>query len=91
MKPPSLSFDPIPLKTVFQKLWQLFILVCREAAFFVVQRISPGGMLDPRSPSQIWQKKVTQKDFGGFRLFRIIARFSKHDFWNLGEIWDRNR
>ena len=35
--------------------------------------------------------KVTQTDLRGFRLVRTIARFSKHDFWNLEEIWDRNR
>ena len=62
-----------------------------EACVTVVdvhQRISPGGYpLFLRFAGN----KVTQKDFGGFRLFRIIARFSKHDFWNLGEIWDRNR
>ena len=26
-----------------------------------------------------------------FRIFKLIARFSKHDFWNLGEISDRYR
>ena len=26
-----------------------------------------------------------------FRIFRTIARCSKYDFWNLWEIWDRNR
>ena len=25
-----------------------------------------------------------------FRIFLMPARFSKRDFWNLGEIWDRN-
>ena len=31
------------------------------------------------------------KGFLAFHLFIIIARCSKYDFWNLGEIWDRNR
>ena len=31
------------------------------------------------------------KGFLIFRLFRIIARCSKYDFWNLGKFWDRNR
>ena len=26
-----------------------------------------------------------------FHIFELITRFSKCDFWNLGEIWDRNR
>ena len=33
----------------------------------------------------------TQNVFPFFRIVKLIARFSKRVFWNLGKFWDRNR
>ena len=40
------------------------------------------------------KKKVVSVHFGTLARAQpaeLTARFSKYDFWNLGEIWDRNR
>ena len=58
----------------------------RRENFWVLrayQRISPGEV--PVS-SNFVKKKVTESG----EPSRVLARFSKCDFWNLGEIWDRN-
>ena len=43
-----------------------------------------------RHSSKIHKIKGEIKIFPVFHIFKLIARFSKCDFWNLGEIWDRN-
>ena len=57
--------------------------------------ISCGGILVPGATTNPHYRSGIKKSGFFFvravRIFKMIARCSKCDFWNLGEIWDRNR
>ena len=82
--PPLASFDFDPSHTKKNEITKSFDNLERKVLHRGSTKLVPPGW-------QYWGKKLNFFFVRAVRIFRTIARCSKYDFWNLWEIWDRNR